>query len=90
MKSKKILVGILAGAVGGALLGMLFSPEKGSKLRRSIKDKSDDYVDDLKNKFNDFVDSIPSNYKKIWRNAETLFEDGKAKNSLDENKQEIV
>jgi gas vesicle protein len=90
MKSGKILAGILAGAVGGALLGILFSPEKGSRLRRNIKYKSEDYADELKDKFNDFVDSIPSNYKKVWRDAETFFDDGKAKNSMDIDKQEIA
>ncbi|MFY8069220.1 MAG: YtxH domain-containing protein [Flavobacterium sp.] len=90
MKSGKILVGILAGAVGGALLGILFSPEKGSRLRRNIKYKSEDYADELKDKFNDFVDSIPSSYKKVWRDAEMLFDEGKAKNRLDTSKKEIA
>jgi gas vesicle protein len=86
MKSVKILVGILAGAVGGALLGILFSPEKGSRLRRNIKYKSEDYAVELKDKFNDFADSIPMNYKKVWRDAEMLFDDTKAKNRLDKNR----
>lgn len=90
MKSRKILAGILAGAVGGALLGILFSPEKGSRLRRNIKYKSEDYADELKDKFSDFVDSIPNNYKKVWRDAGTFFDDGKAKNSIDKDKQEIA
>ena len=90
MKSRKILAGILAGAVGGALLGILFSPEKGSRLRRNIKYKSEDYADELKDKFSDFVDSIPNNYKKVWRDAGTIFDDGKAKNSIDKDKQEIA
>lgn len=90
MKSGKMLVGILAGAVGGALLGMLFSPEKGSRLRRNIKYKSKDYADELKNKLIDLVDSIPSNYKKVWRETETFFVDGKTKDSLAKEKQEIA
>jgi gas vesicle protein len=90
MKSRKILLGILAGAVGGALLGILFSPEKGSRLRRDIRYKSEGYADELKDKFNDFVDSIPSDYKKVWHEAETFFDDKKAKNTLDKNKSEIA
>lgn len=90
MKSGKILAGIPAGAVGGALLGILFSPEKGSRLRRNIKHKSEDYADELRDKFNDFVDSIPSSYKKVWRDAEMLFDNGKAKNTMNEDKQEIA
>lgn len=90
MKSGKILVGILAGAVGGALLGILFSPEKGSRLRRNMKHKSEDYADDLKDKFNDFVDTISSDYKKAWRETGTFFADGKAKHSQDKDKQKVV
>ncbi len=90
MKSGKILVGIIAGAVGGALLGILFSPEKGSRLRRDIQYKSDDYADDLKDKFNDFVDTISSDYKKVWRETGTIFADGKAKYGHDKDKQKVV
>lgn len=90
MKLGKILAGILAAAVGGALLGILFSPEKGSRLRRIINYKSEDYADEFKDKFNDFVDSISSDYKKVWHEAETFFDNRKTKITLDKNKTEIA
>ena len=36
MKSGKVLLGVLAGAAAGALLGILFAPEKGTKTRKMI------------------------------------------------------
>jgi len=79
MKSSKVLIGILIGAVGGALLGVLFSPEKGSRMRRNIAYKSEDYVDELKDKLDDILEKISKDSKKTWRDAEKFVMDGKMK-----------
>lgn len=79
MKSSKVLLGILIGAVGGALLGALFSPEKGSKMRRNIAYKSEDYVDDLKDKLDEIIEKISGDAEKTWHNAEKFVMDGKMK-----------
>lgn len=42
-----ILIAI-SSAVGGALLGMLFAPEKGKKTRKNLVNKRDEFVKDLK------------------------------------------
>jgi hypothetical protein len=76
MKSNKILFGILIGAVGGALLGALFSPEKGSRLRRNIANKSEDYVDELKDKLDDIIENASRSSKKTWHEAEKFLMDG--------------
>ena len=39
MKSGKILLGIMAGTAAGALLGILFAPEKGPVTRKKILKK---------------------------------------------------
>src|SRR5690349_13554358 len=64
MKTGKVLLGVLAGVAAGALIGILFAPEKGSKTRKKILDKGQDYADELKEKFDVFVDAVVDKYGK--------------------------
>jgi gas vesicle protein len=50
MKKSNVVLGVLAGAAVGALLGILFAPDKGSRTRKKIYRKGEDVVDDLKDK----------------------------------------
>ena len=72
MKSSNVLLGVIAGAAAGALLGILFAPEKGSKTRRRILDKSKDYADELKEKFDDLLDNVSTKYENIMDDAKEL------------------
>lgn len=63
MSSGKVLLGVLAGVAAGALLGILFAPEKGSTTRKKIVSKGEEYVDDLKEKFGEFVDKVSSKFE---------------------------
>lgn len=47
----KILTAVAAGAAAGAVLGILFAPDKGSETRRKINEQGKKVADDLKNKF---------------------------------------
>jgi gas vesicle protein len=77
MKTGKLLLGVLAGVAAGALLGILFAPEKGSATRKKITEKGEDYADSLKDKFNKFVDSIVEKYESVKEDLVDSGEEGK-------------
>ena len=79
MKADKIILGVLGGVAVGALLGVLFAPDKGDKTRKKIMDKSNDYADELKDKLDTLLGTINRKYEKIWKEGESLIAEGKSK-----------
>lgn len=65
MSTAKVVLGIVAGAATGALLGVLFAPARGAVTRRSILRKGERQVDELKHSFNEFIDSITDKFDKV-------------------------
>ena len=59
MSTGKVVLGVIAGAAAGAVLGILFAPDKGSETRKKIAGKGHDMADGLKEK----LDSV-QNY--LW------------------------
>jgi gas vesicle protein len=45
MKTGKVVLGLLAGVAAGAILGILFAPDKGSNTRKKIVDKGEGYAE---------------------------------------------
>ncbi|MFE3872457.1 YtxH domain-containing protein [Flavobacterium sp. ZS1P70] len=79
MKTDKVVLGILGGVAAGALLGILFAPEKGDKTRKRLMDKSNDYADELKDKLDTLLGTMTNKYEKIWKEGENLISQGKSK-----------
>jgi len=65
MSSGKVLLSLLAGVAAGALLGILFAPEKGSVTRKKMSKKAEEFGDGLKEKFNEFVDDISEKFGEV-------------------------
>jgi gas vesicle protein len=65
MEKGKIIVGVLGGVALGALLGVLFAPDKGSITRRKISKKGEEYLDDIKDKFDEFLDNVSEKYSEV-------------------------
>lgn len=65
MSSGKVFLGLVAGLAAGALLGILFAPDKGSETRRKIAETGEDYLDSAKEKFNEMVDSMSERFEKV-------------------------
>jgi gas vesicle protein len=70
MKNNQVILGVLGGLAAGALLGILFAPHKGSKTRKMILNKGEDYAGDLKNKFDSLYDNVTNKYNGVMKDAE--------------------
>lgn len=61
MTTTKVIVGILGAAAAGLVIGMLVAPEKGSDLRKNLKQTTDDWVDELSQwigKGKEYIDEV--------------------------------
>jgi gas vesicle protein len=87
MNSGKVLLGVLAGVAAGALAGILFAPAKGSRTRRRILKKGEQYVDGLKEKFDEYADTISEKLEQAKEEFSAFAQKGKEK--LEEAEKEI-
>ena len=76
MKSSNVLLGIVGGLAAGAVLGVLFAPDKGTNTRKKIAKKSSDLKDNITDSFNDFVSNVEDKYKDLASKASGLMEEG--------------
>ncbi|MDP4185007.1 MAG: YtxH domain-containing protein [Bacteroidota bacterium] len=62
--SAKVLLGVVAGLAAGAVLGILFAPDKGCETRCKIAKKGEDLSDAVKEKFSELIDGITEKFEK--------------------------
>jgi len=79
MKNSEVVVGVLGGLAIGAILGVLFAPDKGSNTRRKIAQKGTDLKEHLKGSFSEFISSVEDQYANLTSDAHDLVEEGKEK-----------
>lgn len=77
MSIKKTLIGVVAGAAAGAVLGILFAPAKGSVTRRRFSKQGVDYTEELERKFNDLIDSITDQFEAMVEEVNLMAKEGK-------------
>lgn len=87
MKTDKVILGVLGGLAAGAIMGILFAPDKGEKTRKRIKRKSNDYADDLKDKYESTLDTISKKYETLKQEGQDLYVEGKSK--FDKSKKDM-
>lgn len=87
MSAGKVLLGVLAGVATGALVGILFAPAKGSRTRRRILKKGENYAEGLKDKFNGLLDDMSEKFDQVKDEVSQLAHKGNAK--LKEAEKEI-
>lgn len=69
MSTGKVIIGVVAGLATGALLGILFAPDKGVKTRKRILREGEMISDDMTDKFMDFVDSITDKFNDVKKDV---------------------
>ncbi|HAQ21781.1 MAG TPA: hypothetical protein DCR40_21510 [Prolixibacteraceae bacterium] len=79
MSSGKLLLGVLAGVAAGALIGILFAPDKGTETRKKIVEKGEDYVAGLKEKINGLIDEVTKKVTATKTKVEEVIGDAKQK-----------
>lgn len=78
MDAGKVVIGVVAGIATGALLGVLFAPDKGYKTRKRIGRETEKVTDDLSDKFQEFVDSITDKFEKVKEDLSNFAERAKS------------
>jgi gas vesicle protein len=79
MSKGNILISVIIGSFVGALLGVLFAPDKGENTRKQIAKKGDEYSDVVKTELDDFVKTMRKKYETALNDTEDIIAKGKAK-----------
>lgn len=79
MKTDKTIIGVLGGVAIGAILGILFAPDKGTNTRKKISKKGADVTDELKEKIDNLTNSISEKYNSLANKGEAFIENEKDK-----------
>lgn len=71
-ENTKLLGALVLGAAAGAVLGLLFAPDKGSELRSKIKGNLNDVIDQLSSKIDEGKSALNDLKDKAMSKADDL------------------
>lgn len=69
------LLAVLSGAAIGAVVGILFAPDKGTKTREKIKDGFEDAKQDLKHKFENVSEELKSKFSNTKKDLDGSYDE---------------
>jgi gas vesicle protein len=82
MDTGKVVLSVLAGIAAGAVLGVLFAPDKGSETRKNISKKGSDAMDDIKDKYDEILKAITDKLEQAKEDVSNLFEQEEIKSEV--------
>ncbi len=69
MDAGKIVLGAMIGMATGAVLGVLFAPDKGSITRKKLSKQGSRYVGTLKDTASEYVDTLEKSFESAKETA---------------------
>lgn len=73
--TKHLIFGLIAGGTIGAALALLYAPDKGSKLRASLRKKSGKLADDTRKSLDDAAHKVTDSLNDAKRSGERVLND---------------
>jgi len=73
--NSKVVLGVAAAAAAGAVIGMMFAPEKGSDIREKLRETANNFASDLL----DALQSGRTQYAQVAEEVEDAAQNAKSK-----------
>ncbi len=77
--SKGLLIGFLTGGIVGAAIALLYAPKSGKELRKDIKNKTDELLEDTEKYFDVAKEKATAVFNEGKKKSEQLIADAKVK-----------